>query len=215
MLFGIQNKVKIFDDRSDAATQLVKKLEFLRGKDVVVFALPRGGVELGAIIAKSLQTPIDLVVTRKIGHPNSPEYAICALTDFGELVCDENERESINDEIFNKLVAKEKAEAKRRKNLYLKGVKRVDPKGKIAVIVDDGVATGLTIRAAILSVKKMGAQRIVVAVPVISDDVAKVLEENTEVVTILREKYYLGAVGAYYKNFPQVSDEEVIEFLRF
>jgi len=203
-----------FKNRRDAAKQLAPKLEHLKGENIVVYALPRGGVELGAIIAEYLNAPLDLVIPRKIGHPQNPEYAICSLTDFGGLVCNEQERQSIDRETFDKIVADQQKEAQRRREVYLKGFAPINPEGKTAIIVDDGVATGLTMKAAIASVKKRNPQKIVVAVPVLPESTNNELKnEVAEVISLNADPFYLGAVGAYYEEFNQV-DDEVVELMQ-
>ena len=202
-----------FIDRQDAAGQLAKALRGYGGGGVI-YALPRGGVILGAEIAKVLGIPLDLVITRKIGHPLNPEYAVCAVTEDGSLVCNETEKESLNPGWLERAVARERAEAKRRRKLYLSQRPHIPATGKTAILVDDGIATGLTLRAAIQSVRNERAQKVVVAVPVAPHDVLETLRLEADTVVVLEDDYnYLGAVGAYYTHFPQVSDEEVLDLL--
>jgi len=202
-----------FENRVDAGKKLAAKLEKYKGEDVVVLALPRGGVVLGYEIAKSLGAPLDLVITRKIGHPDNPEYAICAVAEDGHTLCNEVERSNINDEWFDKVVVEEQEEAKRRRKLYLKG-KRKNIKGKTVIIVDDGIATGLTLGLAIKEVKHDDPKKIIVAVPVAPREaVDEISREVDEFVSLYVPQIYLGAVGAYYDSFEQVSDEEVVRLL--
>ena len=202
-----------FENRVDAGKKLAAKLEKYKGEDVIVLALPRGGVVLGYEIAKSLGAPLDLVITRKIGHPDNPEYAICAVAEDGHTLCNEVERSNINDEWFDKVVVEEQEEAKRRRKLYLKG-KRKNIKGKTVIIVDDGIATGLTLGLAIKEVKHDDPKKIIVAVPVAPREaVDEISREVDEFVSLYVPQIYLGAVGAYYDSFEQVSDEEVVRLL--
>ena len=202
-----------FENREEAGKKLAEKLERFNGEGVVVLALPRGGVVLGYEIAKHLGAPLDLIITRKIGHPTSPEYAICAVAEDGHMLCNEEERSRIDKEWFNKTVAEEQEEAERRRKLYLKG-KKQNLKGKTVIIVDDGIATGLTLRLAIEEVKHENPAKIIVAVPVSPKDVADEIEKSVDKFIALQiPEVYLGAVGAYYNSFEQVSDEEVVRLL--
>jgi len=205
----------MFKDRKEAGELLARKLAEYHGADAVVYALPRGGVVLGFEIAQALEVPLDLVIARKIGHPSNPEYAVCAITEEGELFCDEKERAMLDLAWLKKEVEKERKEAKRRKTTYLKNQEHRSAQNKIAIVVDDGVATGLTLRAALRSIRGEGPRELVVAIPVAPHDLFNILCTEADRVVVLKdEQNYLGAVGAYYQNFPQVSDEEVIELLR-
>ncbi len=205
----------LFRDRAEAGQKLAKLLEPYKGKDVIVYGLPRGGVVLANIVADSLHAPLDLVITRKIGHPASPEYAIGAVSEHGEPILNENETPSINQDWLKKEIANQRREATRRRQLYLKGRKPIDIKDKLAIIVDDGIATGLTMFATIAELRKGGPKKIIVAIPVIPGDTYKKLKNLADgVVAIKVDQNFLGAVGAYYENFNQVEDEEVIEILK-
>lgn len=202
-------------NRTEAGKLLAQSLEKYRGGEVVVYALPRGGVVLGMEVAKHLSVPLDLVIPRKVGHPLSPEYAVCAVTEDGHLVCNEAEIAGLDQAWLDKAVKKEQAEAKRRLLYYLSGRPAVPVKGKTAIIVDDGVATGLTMLAAIKEVKDRQPAKTTAAVPVIPADTARQLQsEVDEVVALDAPEAYLGAVGAYYDEFEQLSDEEVVQMLR-
>ena len=204
-----------FSDRKEAGRKLAAKLKGYRGSDTVVYALPRGGVVLGYEISQALGVPLDLVITRKIGHPYNPEYAIGAITEEGEALYAERERAALDQDWLKQAAEKEQREALRRRNVYLKGRKRTSAKGRRAIVVDDGVATGLTLRAALLSLRKDKPRELIVAVPVAPYDVIQVLRNEADTVVVLEDdREYLGAVGAYYDEFPQVSDEEVIRLLQ-
>lgn len=203
-----------FKNRAEAGTQLAEALSRYKGKEVVIYALPRGGVPLAAEVATRLNVPLDLVITRKIGHPYNPEYAICAAAEGGELVCNEAERAQVDQGWFTREVKSEVAEAKRRRQVYL-GRESLSPKGTIAILVDDGIATGLSMLAAVGSVQKQGAKQVVVAVPVVPADTAKLLEHTgAKVIALEIPRNFLGSVGAYYEDFKQVSDQEVIDLLK-
>ncbi len=203
-----------FKDRHDAGGQLAKALAPLVTKETVVYALPRGGVVLGYELSKALKAPLDIIVTRKIGHPFQPEYAICAVAEDGHLLCNEAERAAVDKEWFEKAVAVERQEAKRRRETYQAGYLTPSVKDKTAIVVDDGIATGLTIRLAITEVKHLMPKRIIVAVPMAPREVAKEIKKlGVELVILDLPLEYAGAVGAYYDTFPQVEDEEVIKLL--
>lgn len=209
----------MFEDRAEAGKKLADelKLKKYQGESVVIYALPRGGVVLGYEIARVLGAPLDLVIPRKIGHPFNPEYAICAVAESGELICDEREKAAADPKWLEAEVNREKAEAKRRREAYFRDVQLdIDSLyGKTAIIVDDGVATGLTIRAAIRDIKRKNPKRLVVAVPVVPKDTAAALfREADELVALEIPDRYAGAVGAYYRDFKQVEDAEVIRLLR-
>lgn len=205
----------VFEDRQSAGSQLAEKLKAYQGKEAVVYALPRGGVVLGFEVARRLGIPLDVVITRKIGHPYNPEYAVCAIAEQGEMVCNEKERAGLDPAWLEKASAKEQQEIQRRRQTYLGGRMHIPARGKTAIVVDDGAATGLTIVAAIKSLRKENPTSVVAAVPVTPHEVVLLLQSVADEVAVLRdEQFFLGAVGAYYKNFPQVSDEEVISLLK-
>ena len=203
-----------FKDRQDAGRQLARALREYSDGDSVIYALPRGGVVLGSEIANTLHIPLDLVITRKIGHPSNPEYAICAVSEDGELVCNEVEKAFVNKDWLKNAVAKEVKEAARRREVYLRGIKHIPATNITAIVVDDGIATGLTIKAALQSLRKEKPKKLMVAIPVAPHDTLNELRGSADEVVVLEDaKDYLGAVGAYYAYFPQVTDEEVIKLL--
>lgn len=204
-----------FRSRVDAGRQLAGALKDFRGEDAIVYALPRGGVVVGREVARALGVPLDIVIVRKVGHPHNPEYAVCALGEGGVFLCNEEERGRIDPAVFEKLVRDEEKEAARRREVYTEGRKQRDPEGRIAILVDDGIATGLTLRAAIRELKRKNPKEVVVAVPVSPPDAAKeITREVDEFIALDIPQFYLGAVGAYYDEFPEVNDEEVIKALR-
>ena len=204
----------MFRDREDAGKQLARALEGYRGTDAVVLALPRGGVVIGERVAKGLGLPLDIVVARKVGHPTNPEYAICAVDERGTRLCNEAELKRIDKKWLNQAVEQEQQEAQRRIALYRGKKAPISISGKTVIIVDDGIATGLTMRLAVQAVKTQGPKKVVVAVPVVPSDVAmKIKREADELVVLLPPEDFLGAVGAHYEYFPQVEDAEVIRLL--
>lgn len=205
-----------FKDRKEAGQRLAAALAGkYAGEDGVVYALPRGGVVLGVEIARHLGMPLDLVIARKIGHPHNPEYAIGAVTEGGEPVSSPHELAQVGAAWFAREVERERREARRRHEVYLGARAPLSPASKTAILVDDGIATGLTMEAAIREMQRHHPTRIVVAVPVIPPDTAERLaREVDDVVALDVPADYLGAVGAYYADFPQVTDEEVVAALR-
>jgi putative phosphoribosyl transferase len=158
--------------------------------------------------------PLDLVIPRKVGHPDYPEYGIAAVAEVGDVVANETETSRVDRGWFERAVAAERAEAARRRVAYLGGRPAMDLAGRTAIVVDDGIATGLTMRAAVRDVRHRGAARVVVAVPVApADAVADLRGSVDEVVTLLAPEAYEGAVGAYYRSFGQVGDDEVVRCL--
>ena len=205
----------LFQDRKDAGIRLEEALEKYRGQDVVVFALPRGGVVLGAEIAEYLHAPLDLVLTKKIGHPGNSEYAICAIAEEGEPLCDPSEVSMVDPDWFRNEVERTRAELRRRRKEYLGETKLREVKGKIVIIVDDGIATGFTMMAAIVEMKRREAKLVVVAIPVTPYDTAlKLKSMGVDLVSLNVDHNFQGAVGAYYLDFRQVTDSEVISLLK-
>ncbi|MCL5090573.1 MAG: phosphoribosyl transferase, partial [Patescibacteria group bacterium] len=177
--------------------------------------LPRGGVIVGGEIARLLNIPLSIIIARKIGHPLQPEFAIAAITENGHLVSNKNYLEEVPLEWFKNEVSQEQTEAKRKRTLYTPFLKNINSKGKIFILVDDGIATGLTTKAAISDLKDRNPKKLILAVPVIPQDSAEEIKTMVDELTALAiPKDFLGAVGAYYQEFPQVSDEEVVKILK-
>lgn len=204
----------IFRDRADAGVKLAEALKEYRGQDVIVYGLPRGGVVLGVEVAKSLGAPLDLIVVRKIGHPANPEYAIAAVADDGHLGRNTFETEAVDKEWFNDARRVQQAEACRRRDLYLAGRVPLKADGKIAIIVDDGLATGLSMALAIREVRHRHPSKVVVAVPVAPPDTIAELRELADDIVVLHvpdDVFY--AIGAFYLDFPQLTDAQVVAFM--
>lgn len=204
-----------FTNRAEAGRKLAEFFDHINGKNAVVYALPRGGVVVAAEIARSIHAPLDLIITRKIGHPFQPEYAIGAVAENGHSVLSK-EVSNIDQQYLKKETEKQKQEAKRRREVYLEGRKPISSKGKTAILVDDGVATGFTIKTAIIELKAhYYPQRVIIAVPIIPKNISDELKNmDVEVLAILTTKDFLGSVGSYYQDFPPVNDKEVISFLK-
>ncbi|MFA5946037.1 MAG: phosphoribosyltransferase family protein [Patescibacteria group bacterium] len=203
-----------FIDRENAGQLLAVSLEEYKDKSVVVYALPRGGVALGQIVAEHLHAPLDLLIPRKIGHPDNPEYAIASVSEKGNVIKNEFEVSQIDPVWFESEVTRQRGEAARRRKRYLADRKSSDVKGKIAIIIDDGIATGLTMKAAIDEARAKEPATIVLAVPVAPRDTIRELEQLVDRVIVLkRPLQFQGSIGFYYNTFNQVTDEEVANMM--
>jgi putative phosphoribosyl transferase len=202
-----------FRDRTDAGRRLAEALAGYKGSDVVIYALPRGGVVLGKEIAQTLGAPLDLVITRKIGYPGNEECAVCAVAEDGHMICNGSISSLLDQEWLLTRAKEEKQEAKRRRLVYLRGRGQLSPEGKAAIIVDDGVATGLTILLAIEELRHSNPRKIVVAVPVSSRGAAEMIREEADELIALETPLHFMAVGEHYEHFPQLTDKEVIGLL--
>jgi predicted phosphoribosyltransferase len=205
-----------FQDRKDAGRQLAKALLKYRGRHPVILALPRGGVPVAAEVASSLDAPLDLVIVRKIGVPTQPELAMGAVAEDDEPVRNAEviELAGISERTFDEVCREERVEIARRRSRYLGGRARSEIKGHVAVIVDDGIATGATTLAAIRAVRKRGPKELILAVPVAPIDTIRRLHTEVDAVVCLETPEIFGAIGYFYRNFSQTSDDEVIATLK-
>lgn len=207
----------MFVDRHDAGKKLAAKLkEYSQKSNTVVIGLPRGGVVLAYEVAKELKLPLDIIVPRKIGAPSNPEFAIGAITQEGDGIFDDAVISSYNipQEYIDSEIKKEKQEAKRRLKEYRGKKPPLDLKNKTVIIVDDGIATGATMQAAIISTRKQQAKDIIVAVPVLApDNIHKIQPEVDQLIYLAAPKLFM-AVGNFYKKFDQTTDQEVISLLK-
>lgn len=203
-----------FLDRADAGRQLAERLKEYSGQ-AVVYALPRGGAVVGAEVARELEALMDLVMVSKIGHPYDPEYAIGAVAEGNQPVMDAAEVSEVDEMWLDTTVRQKQLENERRRLEYFPTDFQPPPvAGKTAIIVDDGIATGATMRAAIIAVRLLGPAKVVVAVPVAPTDVIEQLSELAdEILVIDNPAGFMGAVGAHYRHFPPVTDTEVVEAL--
>jgi putative phosphoribosyl transferase len=205
-----------FKDRKDAGKKLAKMLSYLAKRDdVLVLALPRGGVVLGYEIGKELHVPLDVILVRKLGVPWQPELALGAIATHGIRVINKSIVSSLNidEDTIEKIASVEKKELERRNQLYRQGRPFPKVNQKIIVLVDDGIATGATMRAAIKVVSTLQPQKIIVAVPLASSSVyTEMAGEDIDLVVAETPEPFFG-IGMWYENFPQVSDEEVINLL--
>lgn len=203
-----------FRSRAEAGRLLADRLAKHEGQSVVVYALPRGGVVLGVEVARALRAPLEVLSVRKVGHPTSPEYAVCAVTDDGHVLCNAAEVETLDRQWLEAVLQREQAEAWRQQMVYQPKPITDSAEGKVAIITDDGVATGLTAAVAVQAVRDRQPAKIVLAAPVLPADVAQSLRGSVdELVTLDIPEVFLGSVGAYYDEFEQLSDEEVLQLL--
>jgi putative phosphoribosyl transferase len=204
-----------FKNRTEAGKQLAAELAEYKGKDAVVVAIPRGGVVLGYEVAIELKAPLDVVIPRKIGAPGNPEFALGAVTEDGTNVLNEQIVESlgVSKEYVRRTIEREIAEIKRRAITYRRGFEPEPLMGRTVIIVDDGLATGATMKAAAKSMRKRCASKIVVAVPVAPPDTVKELSKDVDkiICSVIYEPFY--AIGQFYDDFGQVEDDEVIRLL--
>lgn len=203
-----------FLDRADAGRRLAERLRYLHGEDVVVLGLVRGGVPVASEVAKALGADLDVVLVRKLGVPSQPELAMGAIGEGGVTVINERvmTRAGIGPERLAELDRRERSELDRRSDRYRHGGTPVPLTGRTAVIVDDGIATGSTARAACQVARARGADRVILAVPVASPEAVADLGREVEVVC-LEAPHDMWAVGEWYKSFAQVSDDEVVRLL--
>ncbi len=204
-------------DRSEAGKRLAAELAELRGSDCVVLALPRGGVPIGFEIASELRAPLGLIMVRKIGAPGQPELALGAVADGREPVTVFNSNVlsilGLTPADLEGQVLEQLKEIERRRRLYGGHLTLPPIEGRSVILVDDGIATGATTRVAIQAVRRRRPACIVLAVPVASTDTLVRLEDEVDRVVCLEKPQDLEAISLHYRHFPQVPDEEVIEFL--
>lgn len=205
----------IFTDRVEAGKKLAEALKGFRGKDVVVLGIPRGGVVVANEVAKALGAPLDIVVTRKIEAPGEPEFALGAVTQEGDVIMDRQAAESLgaSPEYLDDQIRKKREEVNDRMRTLRGDVPYPELQGKVVLIIDDGVATGSSVSAAVISVRKRKPKEIVVAVPVAPKDAIETLaEDGTKVVCLATPGPFL-AIGEFYRDFGQVEDIEVKRIL--
>lgn len=204
----------LFRDREAGGAELAKALSKYRGADVVVYGLPRGGVVTAKVVAEALGAPLDLIITRKLGHPYQPEYAVGAIAEDGQIVLNEREVAELAPEWLEREKQKQLGEARRRRLAYLGGRQPLPVKGKTAILVDDGIATGYTMKAAVLAVRNLGPAKVVVAAPVAPPEVAARFAGVADelVVPYTPEGFY--AIGQFYAQFEQLEDADVLAIMR-
>lgn len=207
----------MFKDRKDAGTQLAESLkEYIGQENMLVLALPRGGVVTGVEIANRLSAPLDVLIVRKIGHPWQPELAVGAISETGSIVYNEDVVASVGvtKDYLRGEAARQREEIARRRQLYRSGQKLADLRGKTVILVDDGIATGATMKAAVETLKREQVAKLIVAVPVAPSYTAAELQRMVDVFVCLDIPDDFMSVGSYYEDFRQVTDADVTQLLR-
>ena len=207
-----------FENRVEAGRMLGARLAALQLADPVVLALPRGGVPVALEVARALDAPLDLLLVRKIGVPWQPELAVAAVMDGAEpVVVVERHIQAetgVKQEYIEQRAKEELAEIERRRRTYLADRAPVPVAGRTAIVVDDGIATGTTMRAALKGLRRRNPARLVLAVPVAPPDTINELRQEVDDVVCLAQPSFFGAIGYFYRDFHQLSDDEVITLMR-
>lgn len=208
----------IFYDRTQAATLIAQKLIHYRNKNPLILGIPRGAMPMASMIAKKLGGEFDVVLVHKIGAPENPEFAIGSVSEFGQTLLSNSLAESaefygVSPESIKKSAQNEIAKLKQRRQSYSPIRPPIDPKDRIVIIVDDGIATGSTMLAAIRAVRSQNPRKIVVAAPVASPRTLELLKAEVNELVILETPEDFFSISQFYENFPQVSDDEVFEIL--
>ena len=202
----------MYKNRYDAAHQMLPELQnYKNNPDVVIVAIPRGALEIGAVLAKELNAPLDVAFVKKISAPGNPEFAIGALSMETQTV--DPRFEQLTDHIQREVAAKRETLKKRLETYYTQDVQPIDLKDKIVILTDDGIATGRTFLEAIKLVKKQNPKKIIVAVPVAPPDTLTIIQPEVDEIICPLQPQNLQAIGQFFQNFDQVQDEQAIKFL--
>lgn len=211
----MQGVINLFQDRQTAGRELAEKLLKYKGEDLLVLGVPRGGVIVAAEVAKALAAPLDVIISRKIGAPFNPELALGAVAPDGTVLFDERlldllrlGRDDLQEEVADQL-----EEIRRRLKLYRGGREPSRYDGRTVIVVDDGIATGFTLRAALRWLRRHDPGKLVLAVPVAPPEVVERLRQEVDEVVCLETPEEFYAVGQFYKDFRQITDEEVVAAL--
>ena len=207
-----------YQDRSDAGRRLAKALAKYKGRNAVALALPRGGVPVAAEVAAALDAPLDLVLVRKIGVPTQPELAMGAVVDGTTPIIVRNEEvielSGTTADEFDAACKRELAEIERRRQLYIGERPRAEITGRVVIVIDDGIATGATTWAALQAIRNRKPKELVLAVPVAPPDTITGLRKEVDALICLETPELFGAIGYFYRDFRQVSDQEVVAILK-
>ena len=206
----------LFQDRTDAGRELAAKLrDYADRRDVIVLALPRGGVPVAAVVADELNAPLDVFVVRKLGVPFQPELAMGAIATGGVRVLNEDVDRMLNmpDDVIEQVTAREHHELQRREHDYRGDRPPANVHGKTVILIDDGLATGSTMRAAVAALRQQAPAKIVVAVPVGAAETCEELQQLADEAVCARAPEPFHAVGMWYDDFSQTTDDEVRELL--
>lgn len=207
---------KLFIDRVDAGKQLSSALAPLKSQDAIVLAIPRGGVVVGYEVARALGIPLDVIIPRKLGAPANPELAIGAVAEDGTVILNEKlvNYLGVTEEYVKEESAKQRLEIERRMKSYRGNAPYTDLKNRTVIVVDDGIATGYTMKAALASVRKRGAKTVVMAVSVGPASTIAEMQKDADQVICLHTPDSFYAIGQFYETFAQTTDEEVIRLLK-
>lgn len=207
---------EVFVDRADAGRQLGERLQYLKGTNPVVLGLPRGGVQVAAEVAAALDAPLDVIVVRKLGVPSMPELAMGAIGegDVRIVLPETVRRAGVTPEAFEDVERQERVELQRRAERFRGDRPRIPLSGRTVIVVDDGIATGSTARAACQVARAQGAARVMLAVPVAPAEWAHALSDAADEFVALITPPQLQAIGMWYSDFSQSSDNEVVTWLR-
>ncbi|TNF48414.1 phosphoribosyltransferase [bacterium] len=203
----------MFFDRTDAGIQLGKALGSYRGQDIIILAIPRGGAEIGYQVATALNAPFSLIISRKLPFPDEPEAGFGAVSEDGSSWLIPGHEAWLRSGTIEEIVTSQIAEIRRRIDVLRGGRDLPDIKGKIVILVDDGVAMGSTMRASVACCRNLGAAKVVVAVPVTGEETARELETIADDVIVLEMPHNFRAVAQVYENWYDVPDEEVLEIM--
>ena len=205
-----------FQDRMEAGRALADHLSDLKGQNPLIIGVPRGAVPMAAVIADELDGELDVVIVRKLGAPGNPELAIGSVTEEGEAIVSKNfaRRTGASEEYIEQETQRQMDRIEERKRVYREVRPKVSMEGRVVVVVDDGFATGATMKAALESARSENPERLIAAAPVGAQDTCRAMGDFADEVVCLRAPEFFGAVGAFYRDFGQVSDDEVLEILR-
>lgn len=207
-----------FQDRADAGRRLARELLHYKDRDPVVLALPRGGVPVAAEVARALDAPLDLILVRKIGVPTQPELAAGAVVDGAKPIIVRNEDvirlAGVSEAAFDRICAHELAEIERRRQRYLGHRARAEIAGQVAIVIDDGIATGATMKAALQATRERGPRQLVLAVPVAPPEAVEELRPLVDDLVCLETPGLFGAIGYFYYDFRQLEDDDVERILK-
>jgi putative phosphoribosyl transferase len=201
----------IFINRTDAGRQLTVLLKKFEGKDVVLLAVPRGGVPVAYEVAKEMGWPLDIMLTKKLGHPKQKEYAIGAVGLEDSIIVPHTD---VSEEYIIKESKRVRERLKHMRQIFMGNQPAVQVRGKTVILIDDGIATGHTVLAAVQILRKQHPAKIVVAVPVASARAIESLSEEADEMVVVQVPEVFYGVGQFYQDFTQVSDEEVIKDLQ-
>ncbi len=204
----------VFNNRQDAAERLAEKLASYRGQNPLVLAVPRGAVPMGRVLAQRLRGELDVVLVHKLGAPGNPEFAVGSVDETGQLyLADYTAELGIGAHYLEQEKESQLATLRQRRREYTPVRPPIDPRGRIAIVVDDGIATGATMIAALRAARAKGPKRLIAAVAVAPPDAIQRLAAEADEVVCLHAPEQFHAVGQFFRDFPQVSDAEVIRLL--